>query len=419
MKIATLSIGDELLTGETLDTNAARIARQLYDHGFEPVLHQTVRDREREIVSALRDLADRHDAVIVSGGLGPTDDDLTGRAAAEAAGCRLVLHDDALSHLRQFRPRVGETLHPSNDRQALLPARVELLPNPLGTACGFVLPIGRCRFFFMPGVPAEMANMLANEVLPRLYPMKREKSAAATVTVRVFGLPEADIGARLQGNIPEELGLEVAYCVEFPEVLVKLRGRGHEYPRIEAALSQGVQLIVELLKERVVSTDGRTLPSVAGELLNSRELTLATAESCTGGLIAKLITDLPGSSRYFSEGVVSYANSAKIRLLGLSKMLIEQQGAVSAESARAMATGLLQRSGVDLALATTGIAGPGGGTPLKPVGTVFIALATRASTWVKQYQFNGHREEVRTLTAYTALDWIRCYLTGRCSGSEP
>ena len=413
MKVATLSIGDELLTGEVVDTNAGRIARELYGVGLEVRRHLTVGDREEVIAAALEELAASHDAVIASGGLGPTDDDLTARAAARAAGCRLTVHEDALAHLRRFAARIGETLHPLNDRQALLPAKASLLPNPFGTACGFTIPLGGARLFFMPGVPREMAPMLVNELLPRLLANRAGDGAVATRTLRLFGLPEAEVEARLQGVLSSDGGVALAYGLEFPDVLLKLRGSGPTPEVVGEALTSAEAAVASVLREYLVSFDGAPAEAVVGEMLRRSGLTLAVAESCTGGLIAKLLTDRSGSSAYFREGMVTYADGAKTRLLGVPAPTLAEHGAVSAATARAMATGLLQRAGTDLALATTGIAGPGGGSDIKPVGTVFIALATRGSTWVKQYRFNGDRDEVRRLTAAHALDWLRRYLTGR------
>jgi nicotinamide-nucleotide amidase len=415
VKIATLSIGDELLTGEVLDSNAAGIARELYAVGLPVKRHLTVGDREDAIAAALQELAADHDAVLVSGGLGPTDDDLTARAAARAAGCRLMVHEDVLTHLRNFAARIGETLHPQNDRQALLPAKATILANPCGTACGFVLPLAKSRLFFMPGVPREMGPMLVNEVLPRLLAGWNDRTSVATQTLRIFGLPEAEIEARLQGTLLPEGGVTLAYGLEFPDVLVKLRGSGPTSAAVAEALVTATMAVSGVLREFLVSPTGIPVEAVVGDLLRAQDGTLAVAESCTGGLIAKMLTDQPGSSAYFREGLVTYADGAKIRLLGVPTEILAAHGAVSAETARAMATGLLQRSGVDFALATTGIAGPDGGTVAKPVGTVFIALASRTATLVKQYRFHGDRSEVRQLTAATALDGLRRYLlANRC-----
>jgi nicotinamide-nucleotide amidase len=410
VKVATLSIGDELLTGEVVDSNAARIARELYAVGVPVRRHLTVGDREDAIAMALQELASGHDAVIITGGLGPTDDDLTARAAARAIGCRLVVHEDALAHLRTFAGRIGETLHPLNDRQALLPAKATVLPNLCGTASGFVAVLGTARLFFLPGVPREMAAMLVNEALPRLLALWGNHGAVASRTLRTFGLPEADLDARLQGVLSPEGGVTLAYGVEFPDVLIRLRGTGSTPAAVEESLVAATLAVSRELRELLVSSDGRSVEAVVAGILSSQGMTLAVAESCTGGLIAKMLTDQAGSSAYFREGLVTYADEAKARLLGVPAELLATQGAVSAEVARAMAVGLLQRATVDLALATTGIAGPTGGSAAKPVGTVFIALASRSATWVKQYRLNGDRDEVRRLTAATTLDWLRRYL---------
>jgi nicotinamide-nucleotide amidase len=410
VKIAVLSIGDELMYGEIVDTNFAYIAARLYDSGLPAGLHLTVGDEEGAIAAALRDLAAGHDAVIVTGGLGPTRDDRTGAAAAVAFGRPVSLDPAALVHIKRVAGRLGGDIPPANEKQALIPEGGTLIPNPSGTACGFILRQDGCRLFFLPGVPREMAPMLAETVLPSLLAGSTEKGVCLTTVLKVFGPSEAELDTLLADLAPPAAGVTVAFCVEFPEIHVKLRAVGESAAAAAPRLAGAAGRARALLGESIFAEDGDTMDTVVARLLRKRGLTLSLAESCTGGLVAKRLTDIPGSSAYFLEGAVTYADAAKTRILGVPPGLLEEKGAVSAEVAVAMASGMREHSGSDITLAVTGIAGPDGGSEEKPVGTVFIALATPAGCATKEYRFSGAREEIRTVTAFTALEWLRRHL---------
>ena len=404
MKIATLSIGDELLCGEVVDTNACHIAARLYDTGARVLRHVTVGDDEDAVVAALRELGPASDAVIVTGGLGPTPDDLTAAAAARAAGTHLEVSYEALEHLARFAKRICGGLHPSNQRQAMVPAGSSLIPNPLGTACGFRLKIGGADFFFLPGVPSEMERMLEDTVLPAV--VRRTHGASRRITLKLFGVSEAEAAARLEGCLPAGSPVELAYCVKFPEIHLILRSKAQQGESLEAAAAE----VRARLEDFIFAQDDQTMDQVLASLFRKSRLTLALAESCTGGMIAARITAEAGSSAYFLEGDVTYSNEAKTRMLEVPAQLIESKGAVSTEVACAMATGARRAAGSDLALSVTGVAGPDGGTPEKPVGTVFMALADATSCQVKRYNFQGDRGGVRSITCFTALDWLRRHL---------
>lgn len=410
MKIATLSIGDELIYGEIVDSNAARIAERLYALGLQLQRHLTVGDVEPDIVEAILSLADKSEAVIVTGGLGPTVDDITARAAAKATGRRLVLNEEALAHVKGVAAKLGGYVHPFNEKQALLPAKSTLIPNPVGTACGFHLTHNGRFLFFLPGVPGEMMRMLEESVVPFLLQRHKQRRHARTKVLKVFGPSEAEVDALLKDVAAPDAGLTVAFCVDFPEIQVKLRAEGESEATVSALLDRGASLTRKLLKGQVFAEDGETIDSVVAGLFRAAGVTLSLAESCSGGLVAKRITDLPGSSAYFLEGIVTYADAAKTRLLRVPAELLAEKGAVSAEVAMAMARGSRRGSGSDVALAVTGIAGPAGGTPEKPVGTVFIALANRAGCQVKGYQFHGDRGEIREITSFMAMEWLRRHL---------
>ena len=413
MKLATLSIGDELLCGEVVDTNQSHIAGRLFEAGLGAGRHLTVADDEEAIAAALRELALGWDSVVVTGGLGPTPDDLTAAAAARAAGVPLEQSAGALAHLERFAREIPGGLHPANNRQALVPAGSSLIPNPLGTACGFALRIYGARFFFLPGVPFEMERMLEESVLPALIEASGG-SPGLRRTLKIFGVSEAAAAAELAGLLPEDSPVQLAYCVKFPEIHLILRAPA----RHEALLEAGAAAIRERLGRYLFAEDDETMDSVLASLFRRSGATLALAESCTGGLIAARITRRAGSSAWFLEGAVTYSNSAKVRMLQVPGELIESRGAVSAGVAAAMATGARDASGADLALSVTGIAGPDGGTPEKPVGTVFIALAGENSCAVKQYQFPGDRDRVRTITCFAALNLLRKHLLSLPGASD-
>jgi nicotinamide-nucleotide amidase len=410
MKIATLSIGDEVVFGEIVDTNAAFIADRLYDIGLKVQRHLTVGDIEDDIIDAIQTLSASSNAVIATGGLGPTIDDITARAAAKVSGRRLVLNEEALTHLREFIGRMGRTVHPANEKQALLPAKSTLIHNPTGTACGFLLQHNGCDFFFLPGVPGEMARMLEESVIPLIRQRCTQEKFIRVKLLKVFGLPEAEMDTLLSGVTGHDSAVTVAFQVDFPQIIVKLRAEGDNEERIVTELDEVCRKTSEKLQGYLFGEDGESMDSVVASLFREKGLTLSLAESCTGGLIAKRITDIPGSSAYFLEGVITYTNAAKIRILGVSPQLLEEQGAVSSEVAMAMARGMRKLSGSDIALAITGVAGPDGGREEKPVGTVFIAMATHSGCQTKKYRFSGDRCRIRTIASFMALNWLRRHL---------
>lgn len=414
MRISTLSIGDELICGQVTDTNAGAIASRLLAEGLRIQRHLTVGDNEPDIIGALNDLGRVSDAIIITGGLGPTVDDLTSRAAARATGRRLVIHEEARAHVRQMSGRL-ETLivSPLNDKQAMIPTKSALIPNPNGTACGFHLMHNGSFMFFMPGVPSEMIVMLRDTVIPFILERVPHKRVIRTICLNLFGPCEAEVDELLLCIARPEQGLTLGICVTFPWMKVTLRAEADTDDAATDLLVPAVRTVRERLKEYCFSSGEISMDDTVAELFRDRCLTLSLAESCSGGLIAKRITDIPGSSRYFLESMVTYSNDAKIRLLGLSSELLNSCGAVSSESAAAMAKGARLASGSDLGLAVTGIAGPEGGSEDKPVGTVFVSLAALDGCWTKRFQFNGSRDEIRTLTAWTALDWLRRYLLKR------
>ena len=411
MKISTLSVGDELICGQITDTNAGTIAAALLDQGLRVQRHVTVGDSEQDIIGALLDLGRSSEAIIVTGGLGPTADDLTARAAARATGRRLVLNDHARAHARDMSGRLASLIVcPLNDKQAMIPTKTTLIPNPTGTACGFHLMNNGCFMFFLPGVPSEMIRMLHESVLPFLAERTGRKRVIRSERLNIFGPCEAEVDEMLAGIARPEQGLHLGICVTFPWMRITLRAEADSNEAVEALLQPAACVVRERLQGYLFSQGELTMDEAVAALFVRHGLTLALAESCTGGMIAQRITSIAGSSAYFLEGAVTYSNAAKTRQLGVPAALLEEKGAVSSEVASAMAKGVRQASGSDLGVAVTGIAGPEGGTADKPVGTVFISLAAPDGCWTKRLQFSGSREEIRIMTAWTALDWLRRYL---------
>ena len=414
MRISTLSVGDELVCGQITDTNAGTIAEALLNQGLRVQRHMTVGDSEPDIIEALLELSRTGEAIIVTGGLGPTADDLTARAAARATGRRLVLNDHAKAHVRDMSARLASLIVcPLNDKQAMIPTKTSLIPNPTGTACGFHLMNNGCFMFFLPGVPSEMIRMLHDSVLPYLAERNTRKRVIRIEQLNVFGPCESEVDELLSGIAQPDQGLYLGICVTFPWMRITLRAEADSDDKAAALLAPASRLVQERLDEYVFSQGGITIDETVAALFLQQGMTLALAESCSGGMIAQRITSISGSSRYFLEGAVTYSNAAKSRQLGVDATLLVEKGAVSGEVASAMAKGVRQAAGSDLGLAVTGIAGPDGGTGDKPVGTVFISLAAPDGCWTKRFQFSGSRDEIRTITAWTALDWLRRYLLNK------
>lgn len=411
MKISTLSIGDELICGQLTDTNAGTIASALLAEGLRIQRHLTVGDSEPDIIEALEELGRLSDAIIVTGGLGPTVDDMTSKAAVRATGRRLVVNEEARNHARVMSNKLKNLIVcPLNDKQAMTPTRSVLIPNPNGTACGFYLMHNGCFMFFMPGVPSEMITMLHITVIPFMLERVHTKRVIRTVSLNLFGPCEAEIDELLLGIAKPSEGLNLGICVTFPWIKVTLRAEGDTEDAVNNILIPATDAVRERVKDYLFSTGNTSMDDALAELFQKSCLTISLAESCSGGLIARRITDVPGSSRYFFESVVTYSNNSKMRLLEVPAEILDVFGAVSSECALAMAKGVRKISGSHLGLAVTGIAGPDGGSDEKPVGTVFISLAAPDGCWVKRFQFSGSRDEVRSLTAWNALDWLRRYL---------
>ncbi|HXG31579.1 MAG TPA: competence/damage-inducible protein A [Thermodesulfobacteriota bacterium] len=409
MRIEIITTGDEIMSGTTLDTNFNWAAGRLTGLGFDLRFHTSVGDDEETIIEAMRTARRRSQAVIISGGLGPTPDDLTASAASRFFGVPLELDEEALGMMKKRFEERGYGFLEINEKQAYIPRGARILKNLWGTAPGFQYETKGVVFFFLPGVPKEFREMIDVYVIPELERRDTGRRIYESRLIRTFGLRESEVAERLKGI--ERNGIRIGYRAHFPEVHLRVSAYGDTEEEARGLVSEALEGIKSRLGECVFSTEGETLEEVVGRLLSQKGLTIAVAESCTGGLIAHRITNVPGSSDYFERGIVSYSNESKVGVLGVPRGLIESFGAVSREVVEAMAEGVRRLANTDIGIGVSGIAGPGGGTPLKPVGTVFIGISHREKgTASRQYRFYGTREEIKLMTSQVALDWIRKFV---------
>lgn len=411
MSAEILTIGDEVLRGEIVDSNKSFLSDRLLSLDIETRFHSSVRDDPEDMAEAFRRAAGRSEIVLVSGGLGPTRDDLTIEILARTFGRELVLHEPSLEAIRAFFERFGRTMAKSNEKQAWLPAGAEALANPVGTAPGTLLREGGTSFFCLPGVPRELHQMMNEQVLPRLATARPGARVVRSRFLRTFGLGESNL-EELLGDVAKDGDVVLGFRTAFPDNHLRPLTRADTAEAADAKLEKVVATLRERLGVMIYGEGDETLEEVVGAMLAQAGRTLTVAESCTGGLLAERITRVAGSSAYFLGGVVSYANAAKTALLGVPEDVLAQHGAVSEPVACAMAAGVRARLGADIGVATTGIAGPDGGSPDKPVGTIWIAVADAERTRAERFVFPFDRERNRQVTAHVALDWIRRSLLG-------
>ncbi len=408
MTAAVLSIGTELSRGELVNTNGPWIASQLVSIGFEVFEHAIVDDDRPRIVAALERLARTASVIVCTGGLGPTTDDVTTEAVATQLGVGLRRDEASLEHIRRRFEKLGRTMSESNAKQADFPEGAEVLANPIGTAPGFAVRLGRSLAFFMPGVPREMTRMFEEQVTPRIRALA--PSDTYQIRLKTFGLPESVVGEKLAGIEAAHEGVIIGYRAHFPEIEVKVLAKGASQTSAREACEKATAEVRARLGDVIYGEADDTFSSVVGRVLRNRGVTLAIAESCTGGLVGSMLTREPGASDFLLLDAVTYANSAKARVLGVDEDVLRAHGAVSAEVAAAMAEGARRASGSDVALSLTGIAGPTGGTEDKPVGTVYLAVTGQRGTDVKHRVFPGERFQIQTFAAYAGLHQLRTYV---------
>jgi len=408
MHAELLTIGSELVSGATINTNAAYLARRLGDAGIRCDRQVAVGDAPGPLAAALRDALARARLVVVTGGLGPTFDDITMAAIADVTGRRLRYVPRAAETIRRFYSRRHRVLQQAALRQAYLPEGGRALHNPIGTAPGLWLASGGRIIVALPGVPSEMRAMTERQVLPRLRRL-RGRQPLESRTLRTVGLVELSI-ERVLRTLAIPSTVQVGLYPNVRMVDVRLTATGTTVSAAQRVLDRLERALRRALGPAVYGTGDETLEAVVGRLLAGQRKTLALAESCTGGLLAHRITNVPGSSRYLRGGVVAYHDDLKRGCLGVPPGVLARSGAVSAPVVRAMAAGVRRLADADVALAVTGIAGPSGATSRKPVGLVYIGLADRRRTLTQRCRFFGDRETVKFQAAQTALDWLRRYL---------
>jgi nicotinamide-nucleotide amidase len=411
-KVVIVSIGDEILIGQINNTNAVWMAEKLNASGFSTVEITTISDDAGAILSTLERVGKIADLVVVTGGLGPTKDDLTKQTICRFFGSRLVLNEEILEHVRRFFAQRNKELTELNRRQAEVPDNCTPIHNELGTAPGMHFEKEGVHYVFMPGVPFEMKYIMESWVIPEMS-RRLEPETIVQKTVLTHGLGESFLAERIaewENALPPHIKL--AYLPSPGRVRLRLRAIDSDRDKLQKEIDKEIEKLKAIIPELIYGYDDDRMEEIIGVMLREKGETLATAESCTGGYIAHKITEIPGSSDYFLGSVVAYSNEIKRDVLGVSEKDLEDYGAVSEPVIRQMAEGVRRKFGADYALATSGIAGPGGGTPEKPVGTIWIALATPHKTIAKRYQFGEHRIRNINFSFQTAVNMLRMELLG-------
>jgi nicotinamide-nucleotide amidase len=407
-KAVIVSTGDELTTGRVVDTNSATIADRLFSMGIEVVAVLKVGDDRGKLLWAFQQARDFGDLVIGTGGLGPTEDDLTTELVAEFLRCKLKQDVQVAQSLKQRFESRGIAWTENNLKQAMFPEGAVVVPNPVGTAPGFRIALAAGKtLIWLSGVPHEMRAMLEQSVIPWVQEQRSDLKRILACTFKIYGLTESKLDDLVK---PLDLGAEakLSFRAHYPDLSLRLTVRGGE-PR-ELTFENLRQQIRKLLATFVYAEGDVTLEEVIGHLLLKKRLTLALAESCTGGYLSHRITRIAGSSAYYYGGAVTYSNDAKRRFLGVRSTTLEKHGAVSRETALEMSQGIREQTGASIGLSVTGVAGPSGGTPEKPVGTVWVSISLSNRHEARLFQFHGERERIILGTSQAALNWLRTIL---------
>lgn len=407
MKAEIITIGDELLIGQTIDTNSAWMGAELSLAGFDVHKKTTIHDNRSDILQALSDSSGKSDVVLITGGLGPTSDDITKQTLCEFFNTKLVLDEEVLDMIGKMMLRRNFPMNENNRRQAEVPESCKVLTNAAGTAPGMWFEKDDTIFISMPGVPVEMKYIMNRHVLPAL---KKRFTSQVIIhrNVMTYGAPEARLAEILTGfeaGLPGHIKL--AYLPSSGIIKLRLTGSGHDQKSVSDSVEIQVNKLYTIIPDLIYGENEESLELVIGKLLREKKKTLCTSESCTGGNIAHLITCVPGSSDYFVGSVIAYSNSVKIQLLGIDERIIEKEGAVSEPVIRAMAEGAKRILKTDYCVATSGIAGPDGGTPEKPVGTIWIAVASGSGTVAEKHTFGTDRIANITRFSLVALNMLR------------
>jgi nicotinamide-nucleotide amidase len=410
MRAEIIATGTELLSG-TLDTNSIFISEELMLIGIETAFKTVVGDNERDMEEALRIALTRVDVVIVTGGLGPTEDDVTREAVSAVLKRRLIPDEEALKSIRAFFISRGREYIPANDKQALVPEGGILLLNPVGVAPGFIIDSGACSLAVLPGVPREMKAMFSDELRPRLAGRFGGDMFIRRRIIRTCGIFESAINRTLEDLLKRDQPV-IGLSAKETGVDIRILAHAGGADQVSEMIAETEAEIRSRLGNLIYGVDGIEMEEAVGSLLKERGLRIALAESCTAGLIARRLTNIAGSSQYFERGAITYSNLSKHEMLGVPLELLERYGAVSSEVAAAMASGILSSAHADLGLAVTGIAGPEGGSEAKPVGLVYVALASTQGVKTEEHRLLGGREQTRLRASQMALEMVRRHLIG-------
>jgi nicotinamide-nucleotide amidase len=408
MRAEIIAIGSELLTPYRLDTNSLFLTDGLNQVGIRVVHKAVVGDSLDDMHASFRQALDRADLIVACGGLGPTDDDRTREAVADLLGRKLELNEGVLRHIQELFRRFGRVMPEINRRQAMVLEGATVIPNPRGSAPGLWIEASGHIVILLPGVPSELRAMFDQEVRPRLTRLGHDERLF-TRDLRITGLPESEVEQRVSPLYALYPDTETTILASPPGIQLHPRAWSRDPAKANQILDEMVRRMALALGEHLYSTEGETMEEVVARVLTENRATIAVAESCTGGLLAERLTNIPGSSSYFLGGIVCYSNELKSSLVDVPAALIESKGAVSPEVALALAEGIRNRTGATIGVGVTGIAGPGGGTPEKPVGLVHIGIADERGPRERRFQFPGDRERIRMHASQTALDSVRRY----------
>jgi len=415
MNAHIISIGDELLIGDTVNTNASWMGQFLYDH-FIPVSYvHTIRDDYDTILRTLKFAFQNAELVLMTGGLGPTNDDITKKVVTDYFDASLILHEPTLEHVKELFKKYNITFSKSNYGQAQVPDNAEVLFNKAGTAPGLWFDTGENMLAVLPGIPSEMKHLMKNKVLPRLLEREGTENIAITKYIKTAGVGESTLSDLVLNGFEDHMpdGVAIASLPNNGGVTIRLSARGADRAETESRMEQIESFIHQKAESYIYATDRDTsLSEAVGETLKNRNLTISTAESCTGGLISGALTDIPGSSAYTLGGIVAYANQIKTGQLDVSEKDLELHGAVSEPVALQMAAGVAQKFGSDIGVSTTGIAGPGGGSDEKPVGTIWMGFYTPDTHFAIKTVLSKNRQLNRERTVSIVLETVRRIVAG-------
>lgn len=407
MNAELISVGTELLMGQIVNTNARDLSIWLSELGINLYYQTVVGDNPLRLEKTMRDALSRSDLVIVTGGLGPTGDDLTKETAAKLMGMTLALDEDSLLAIEAYYKKVGRPMAPCNRKQAMMPVGGIIIPNPVGTAPGCIMEQDGKSMILLPGPPNEMTRLFEDTVRPYLEGKSGGKLYSRIL--HVFGIGESSVEEELKDLMQGE-EVTVAPYAKLGEVHLRVTTRCTNDEEGEKKLRPVIEEIEKRLGDTVYTESDQSIAGAVLELLKKKKMTLATAESCTGGMIGEALTEIPGASEVYLGGAVTYSNALKEKMLGVPKETLDTVGAVSYETAKAMSEGIRKETGADIGVSVTGIAGPDGGTAQKPVGLVYVSVSTGEKTWVKELHLSGSRHRIRQFTLLHALDEVRKYL---------